>query len=474
MFTSVIFEFSFANGKTQAEQDQIRPVPNSSLYKIAHSGTWFNHQKGLLNQDECHQALAKKLGLTLSELLYAIKAMPQPSLPIGAITLQDKFPDMRFFAVGNASGDQLDALQAHPRRDKKPTLPIITSCQLGERLPHAGFIRKLVIAGQLKPSDTLYVTQNLEHAAAAQLGGFQTMVYKSEVQCATGVRKLCSNPIQSGLSFLKHHAKCLDLQTSEGEGLKDACCQLHIMEALGDESLVYLPGSSPPFTWLYDDSVRKVPVYSKPPCVDHNSIALSVLKDVTMDQRHDIMDQMLQLRDSEGIMQVYFSDELIRLDFAIAINALALFHEFGRGEQLRETEEWVFNMLKTRAHKYSSHYYTTPDLILFFVSRMLQKAQSLRPRFLGLLRECILERKEAVVDSMSLAARLIAAARCGIRDDSAVNLLVMSQQTDGSWPPGAIYKSPQSGQLCYHHGLTTAWAIQAIRDQTALALNEVC
>ncbi|KAJ5462376.1 hypothetical protein N7530_010581 [Penicillium desertorum] len=473
---AVAFEFNprFADADAQEKKQRNEPctMPKSPLYKMTQSSAWFDYEKNLICQAECKRRLATTLRLSEPEILHNIEAVPRLSLQPGAMALSTEFPNVRFIAVGNASLDQIMSLEHRATGNGDQTISIFASCQLGERLPHAGFVKKLIQLGQIEPSQTLYVSHIPEHLAAARTGGFRTLLYKNEAQCTSSVRNLCSNPAERGLSFLRGHSGELDLHTSTGKALKDVYCQLLIMDALEDKDLVYLPRGPPPFNWLYDNGIRDMPVYSKPACVDVNSLGLSILKDVTVDQRNEVMEQMLRLRDSAGIMQVYFSTELIRQDVCIAINALSLFYEFGRGGKLRKTEDWIFNTLQTRAHEYSSHYYTTPDLVLFFVSRLLLKAPALRRRFGTLLYDCVLERKAAAVDSLSLAARLIAAARCGIRDDDAVSELIIRQEYDGSWPAGAIYKSPQSGDLCYHQGVTTAWAIQAIKEQGEMAHNK--
>lgn len=159
--------------------------------------------------------------------------------------------------------------------------------------------------------------------------------------------------------------------------------------------------------------------------LDTNSLGLSLVSHVTMHQQNEMMDQMLALWDSEGIMQIYFSNEVIRLDIGVTINALSPFNEFGKGDELQDTEDWFCDTLRTRAHDHSSHYYTTADITIYFVSRLLEKAPRLRSKFQPLLHDCLLERKAAITDSMSMAIRLIVAARYSIQDDAGVKTLIM-------------------------------------------------
>ncbi|KAF7114146.1 hypothetical protein CNMCM5793_007724 [Aspergillus hiratsukae] len=469
MLKTVAFDFRHANATVWGEGQATR-CPNAALtplfYQITHSSTWFEYEKGLILKEESHKRLADELGVPKLEISNAIEALPHLSLAPGLTALQAEFPSVQFIAVGNISPENMACLQI-----REPQISVFPSCHLAERLPHAGYSRKLIGSSQIEPSQTLYVSCVSGYLAAAQTAGLQTLLYEDEIQCVSDIRKLCSDPTEKGLSFLKSRARRLHLQTSEGKHLMDVYAQLLILEGLNDESLVYLPCGQPPFNWLYDDAEKKVEVFSKPPCTDTNCVGLSTLQHITAERRNHLMDQMLKFRDSDGIILAYFSSKLVRLDLVSAINALALFHEFGRGEEVQETEDWVFKSLRRRAHQHGSHYYPSPDIVLLFVSRLLLKAPNLSPRFQMVLRDCVLERKEAPGNSLSLAARLICAAHCGVRDDAAVRTLVIRQKEDGSWPAGAIYKSPQSGAVCYHQGLTTAWAIQAIREQAAVAID---
>jgi hypothetical protein len=469
MLKTVAFDFRHANPTILEDGEEPR-CANSALrplsYQITHSSTWFAYEKNWLVKEEFYKRLADELGASEVEISNAIEALPHLSLAPGLTTLQADFPSVQFIAVGNISPENMSCLQI-----LEPKILVFPSYHLAERLPHAGYFRKLIGSSQIEPSQTLYVSCVSVYVAAAQTAGLQTLLYQDEIQCMSDIRKLCSDPTQKGLSFLKSRARRLHLQTSEGKNLMDVYAQLLIFEGLHDESLVYLPWGQPPFNWLYDDAEKKIEVFSKPPCTDTNCVGLSALQHITVERRNHLMDQMLKFRDSDRIILAYLSSKLVRLDLVAAINALALFHEFGRFEEVQETEDWVFESLRRRAHQHGSHYYPSPDIVLFFVSRLLQKAPNLRPRFQMVFRDCVLERKEAPSDSLSLAARLICAARCGLRDDAAVQRLVTRQNDDVSWPAGAIYKSPQSGAVCYHQGLTTAWAIQAIGEQAAVAIE---
>ena len=184
------------------------------------------------------------------------------------------------------------------------------------------------------------------------------------------------------------------------------------------------------------------------------------------------MDQMLQYVDSEGILQGYLSEDKIRIDVLMCVNGLALFNEYGRGHELAATEDWVYRALVYRAFRDGTHYYPSPDLFLYFVSRLLRKAPNLRSRFGPVLRDCVLERMEADGDALALASRLIAAARCGIRSDHNMEKLLMLQNEDGSWDKGVVYRFNSTEGVAWHQGLTVSLAVLAIEEWDFLRMDE--
>lgn len=103
---------------------------------------------------------------------------------------------------------------------------------------------------------------------------------------------------------------------------------------------------------------------------------------------------------------------------------------------------------------------------------MLLHAPLLRPTFLSLLRDCILERKEAAGDALALACRIIAAARCGVRDDFNLERLLVLRKEDGSWDAGVLYRFTRVEGVAWHQGLTVALAVLAVEEWDALRKRE--
>ena len=95
---------------------------------------------------------------------------------------------------------------------------------------------------------------------------------------------------------------------------------------------------------------------------------------------------------------------------------------------------------------------------------MLLRAPNLRDRFGSVLRDCVLERMEAGSDALALASRLIAAARCGVRNDHNMEKMLALRKEDGSWDAGVVYRSTSVSGVAWHQGLTVSLAVLAIEE----------
>ena len=152
----------------------------------------------------------------------------------------------------------------------------------------------------------------------------------------------------------------------------------------------------------------------------------------------------------------------------VCVNVLNLFYKNGRGHELPKTLDWVEQVLTNRAYIAGTYYYTTADLFLFFLSRLMHNSSEVRQRLGPMLKERIVERVGAEADPLSLASRIIAACTVGIVDHRDLETLLSMQSEDGSWKNGWFYKFGASGILIRNDGVTTALAIRAIQEADQL------
>jgi hypothetical protein len=195
------------------------------------------------------------------------------------------------------------------------------------------------------------------------------------------------------------------------------------------------------------------------------------------------MDDMLEFRNQDGIIQLYFDHTRPRIgkshaiyliyysffaheyyskDPVICTNILTFFHRHGRGHDLAATLDWVEAVLVNRAYLGGTLYYATSETFLFFLYRLLSTAPDVRQRLLPVYRERVAELFGAPGDPLALAMRIIAAASVGLADVVDYERLLTMQDRDGAWRGGWIYKFGATGLLIGNDGVTTALAMQAI------------
>jgi hypothetical protein len=130
-------------------------------------------------------------------------------------------------------------------------------------------------------------------------------------------------------------------------------------------------------------------------------LGLTVVDHVDTATKHKVMDEILEYRDSDGIIQVYFDHTRPRIgdylqsnkqlsnlylyeDPICCVNILSLFYENGRGHELHETLDWVAKVLENRAYTGGTYYYV---FFLFFLSRLLKISLEVRQRLEPMLNE---------------------------------------------------------------------------------------
>ena len=153
----------------------------------------------------------------------------------------------------------------------------------------------------------------------------------------------------------------------------------------------------------------------------------------------------------------------------VCTNILTFFYLNGRGDELSETLNWVFDMLKHRAYLDGTYYYAGADTFLFFLSRFLRVAKSspstsVFNRFAPIFSERVHERMGASGDALALSMRILAASVVEVCDRVDYEALLDMQEGDGGFPAGWMYKYGMSGMLLGNRGFTTALAVKAVKE----------
>ena len=460
-FDNVIFEL---NGVFLLSPDAVDEDKRAKeiRYDVITSLAWCEFEKGLIVLDECRTQIRARFDLSEKEIEDAIaSAMSCRVSPEMLFLATELSSTHNVYAIGNLPQPAFEGLK-ETIGPSSPFKHIFISSKLHDRLPHPAILSKTLNFTGLDPRRTLYIGSQIENITTARTFGFHSIKCGDYQECIQRALHICSDPVARAKAWLQSKAGELDLAISHGITVKDAFMQACILDTTDDKSLIYYDPDQHLFSRYYGSVPNGLPQH--PPDVDSNSLAYSVYDHLDDARRQNVMDQMLQCVDSQGILQCYLSKDKVRIDILTCVNGLALFHEYGRGHQLAPTEDWIYRVLTTRAFRDGTHYYPSPDLFLYFVSRLLRKAPNLRSRFGPVLRDCVLERMEAGGDALALASRLIAAARCGVRNDDVLEKLLALQKEDGSWEAGVVYHFIRVSGVAWHQGFTVSLAVLAIEE----------
>ena len=460
-FDNVIFELNNVFLQAPIPMD-VDNCTKGIRYDVITSLAWSNFEKDLISLEECRVQLSACLEICDAEMSAALDTAMSWQMSPEMLALATKLQTTHcLYALGNLPRPVFDDLKGS-LRSLNLFKHIFVSNEVNERLPHPAILTKALASTELNPKRTLYIASSIDNVITARSFGFHTIKCDDTKTCPQHIRQICSEPIARAKTWLKSRAGKLDLETSLGISIKDDYMQNCILDVTGHKSLIYYDETQRLFSWFSGPVPKGLRRF--PPDIDTNSLAYSVFDHLDSESRQNIMDQMLRHVDSGGILQGYLSTTKVRLDILMCVNALALFHQYGRGHEVAATETWIHDVLRTRAFRDGTHYYPSADLFLYFVSRILRKAPALRHRFGPLLRDCVMERMEADGDALAVAARVIAAARCGVSDERGLEKLLRSQDEDGGWERGVVYRFNRQEGVAWHRGFTVAMAVLAFEE----------
>ena len=185
----------------------------------------------------------------------------------------------------------------------------------------------------------------------------------------------------------------------------------------------------------------------------------------------DATTKIVSNTDSFGVIQVFFpprGEREGRVDTVVCANVLAFLYKYGYAEILKETEDYLYNELRSGRYLGGSQNYINASTILFSIVRATVRfgPKRVQVRFRGLLEESIEQvLDQAVVGDLDLAMRIIVAKQLGVAQSSITDLetlLRSHQQEDGAWPKQSIYRTVRSRLYFGAESLTTAFAIRAL------------
>ncbi|KAH0830332.1 HAD-like protein [Lanmaoa asiatica] len=436
--------------------DTSTSISPETLHSILRSATWFEYEKGNLDEEEAYRLVAAEFSLDASEVSSAFRAardtiQTDPSMVnfLHKLRLGEN-SDIRLFAMSNISAPDWEVLRHKVRPEDWALFErVFTSAAVRERKPNLGYFRHVLESTGINPRRTMFVDDKLENVVSARSLGFQGIIFTSFDEVARELMALVRNPIVDGERYLRKHTKEMKSVANTGVVIEENSGQLLILEATGDPSLVEhikYPRLSNFF------KSRAVLTTASYPCdLDTTSIACTVSSHLSYQVKNDIMNEMLTFKNEDGIIQTYFDITRPRID-----------------PILRETFNWVYEVLKNRAYTNRTLYYYGSDSFLYFLSHLLSVSIYARQRIGQLFAKRVAERFGAEGDALALAMRIHAAAVVDLCDSRDYERLARMQEVDGSWPMGWMYRYGARGILIGNKGLTTAFAVSAMRSYQEL------
>ncbi|KIJ47728.1 hypothetical protein M422DRAFT_85847, partial [Sphaerobolus stellatus SS14] len=270
--------------------------------------------------------------------------------------------------------------------------------------------------------------------------------------------------IQKAWAYLERNRGTYVSHTSNNALFKENFAQLMILEATGNSDLVKLEGHEGRWNFFQGehDSFLRTYAHSDRDDLETTSLGLTITPEISREQCDNILDDMLTYRNQDRILQLYYDRTRPRIDAVCAVNILTFFFRNRRGMEVKETLAWVFQVLKNREYLNGTDYYVTAETFLHALARLLPSIPDVPKEILDTFKEAIQERLGMPGDALTLALRIIAAARAGLCAERDLTCLLEMQKSDGSFD-GYIYRFRRSGILIGNNGLATALGLQAMK-----------
>ncbi|KAL4899811.1 hypothetical protein BDW74DRAFT_171219 [Aspergillus multicolor] len=435
------------------------------LGRIMSTSTWMDYEVGKLDDEECFNKLAEQFGFKASDLTAIIHELRETTTydkeMLATFKTLKETPGVQIALVSNISAKDYQALCNIFDDEFWSTFDyIFTSSMLGVRKPSPRFYRHVLRALRTTPQSTFLIDDRQENVLSARSIGMRGTAELADLP--RRLTNLIGDPVERGMAFIRRQTGKFPSVTQEGVVIDENYALLLISELLKDRGLVNL--AYPPRLWNFFSGTPKYTTKVYPDDLDTTSLALSTLN-YKPGLAHSILDEMLDYVDEDGFVQAYTDKSRPRVDAVIALNVLVAFHLHGRGYELPQTLDWMYNILQHRAYIHGTRYYPTAEWFLYYLSRLLNASNDpvLHERLGPLLRTRVIERIGVTGDACCLGMRLVTCSALGIENFQDRERLVEMQLEDGGWEPSCMYLFPSEGKQIGNRSVTTAFAVAALR-----------
>ncbi|CCD33681.1 hypothetical protein BofuT4_P066400.1 [Botrytis cinerea T4] len=450
----VLFKWSVAIDATTTK------VSPRYLEMIRSTPIWYSYERGEITQNVCYELSAEKFSLSASDIAEAFaqaRACLQSDHVIVAFIRKLKIdPAVQVYAMCNFGKEDFDELAT--KMDWKLFDGVFPSAEPGMRKPELGFYRNVLDRIDLAGSQVLFIDGKKENVDTARALGIRRFVFGNST--IGSLSQTFHSPIGKGWRWLYQNANKCDSFTTNQVTFADNFAKLLIMETLQDQSIVNLSwGSRKTWNFFADVDERG----SFPDDLDTTSLALIAMPPSSKTVSA-VLDKMAEHANNDGTFQTYFDRSKKRVDPIVSANILACFYSYNRGHEFARTLQLVYCMLLERSYLQGTRYYSTPDICLGFIARLLRSSNDSHLHItLGpILKSRVGERIGLNGSALDLAMRITTCVQMGVSCESDRRALLDMQCGDGSWEAGWMYQYGSNGVKIGNCAVTTAMAVAAL------------
>lgn len=457
-----------------------------ALHAVILSPTWGALERDELSEEEALRAISTELAISSSTILSALNEC-RITLRVNTDLLK-KLEELKKSQTGRL---RIYAMTNIARVDfaiLKTLLPdwglfdaVFTSFEAGMRKPELRFYDLVLKSTGVDPSKTIFVDDKIDNVIAAASSGMSGILFENTHGLFRKLHNMLGDPVLRGREYLRHNAGKHFSTVENGPSIHDAFSQFLLYEITGDASLINLstsnasetapknpsaptnPLTMPARAWNYflNHPVGTTPSF--PDDVDTTSCALLALSPPNSSV-HAVLDAMLANRNTDNLVQTYFSPTRPRVDPVVLTNVLRAFYAHNRGAELAESLAYVRRTLLHRGYLNGTLHYYSAESFLFFVSRLVAanplaaEVQALREPLVERLRERVGRRD----DALAVAMRVLACQAFDVWAESDLEYLKELQEVDGGWEDGWVCRFGRSRKRIGNRGLVTAYAVEAL------------
>ncbi len=471
-----------------------------NLRQIIKHPIWKDYEKGILKKENAFTLLSSELGIsytTLETIISNSTATVTVNKAVLDLLIALKQQQKKLICLTNM--DRNSFLHLYCEFDFWEYFDLIyTSSFLSLSKPDIKIFQYVIHNAHINPNETVFLDNKTPNLHAATQVGIHTVKIKDEYyQLSKPFDNLIDLMNLNQKKILKIKAKgytylharlqkfpfcksyvSKNIELTKGEEFSkeifstivilhtNSSLPNHIVEAMINEINAHSQNN---FSWCFYKEDAKPKGF--PDDLDTTAMILSFLLKKEKIAKEDILpmiNQMISNRNDEGVIQVYFDTNRPRIDAAVAVNVLYLMCQINYNNQdhLKATRDYVYNFLKQKKYLNGTRYYPSPDVFLFFLSRLVSDFPEKFKDFTRVLKSNLISQIDTTSYPLERALRIIALKKFGIVNRIDFTKLLDDQLEDGGWAMNGLFIAAKTKEYFGSRELTSSFAIEAIESMT--------